>query len=177
MLTARNYTDVEKHALVALLQTLTDPRVAAGVYPFDRPTLGSEANRLATPVGTGTPMANGRTLRADAPFAPVLGESWFRFALSGATPGAWTFLMFDSALGNGTAPFAIELGLTPSFTMFTIAPAQATAGYGTGTMQVPLPLPNHPALRGQTLFTQWLVLESSQLGPFATSNALRVELQ
>jgi hypothetical protein len=39
-----------------------------------------------------------------------------------------------------------------------------------------LPLPNLPALSGQTLFAQWLVLEPSREWPLATSNALRIPL-
>jgi hypothetical protein len=39
-----------------------------------------------------------------------------------------------------------------------------------------LPLPNLPALSGQILFAQWLVLEPSREWPMATSNALRIPL-
>jgi cytochrome c peroxidase len=171
-LTQRNYTVIEKDAIVAILRTLTDPRLAAGLYPFDRPRLGSETNRFPNSTGGGT----SPTIVAHAPFAPRLGESWFRIALSGAQPQAWTFLMFDTAIGTAPGPFGVQLGLTPAFVMFTIGPSFA-GGIAAGTAQVPLPLPNAPALSGQTLFTQWLVLQPSSEGPFASSNALRITLQ
>jgi cytochrome c peroxidase len=175
-LTPRNYTIGEKDAIVAILRTLTDPRIALGVYPFDRPRLGSETQRFATPVGGGTAMPSG-ALVAHAPFAPRLGEAWFRLAMSGATPGAWTFLMFDTALAAAPGPFDVQLGLTPAFSIFTIGPAGSSPSYSGGVVQVPLPLPANPALGGQVLFTQWLSLEPSLAWPFATSNALRFQLQ
>jgi hypothetical protein len=175
-LTQRNYSVPQKDAIVALLRTLTDPRLAAGLYPVDRPTLGSQNGRFATPVGGGSTMPSGGIV-AHAPFAPRLGESWFRLAVSGATPQAWTFLMFDTAIAAANGPFDVRLALTPAFQMFTIGPAGTTPSYTGGLAQVALPLPNVPALSGQTLFTQWLVLEPSAQGPFASSNALRITLQ
>lgn len=172
----RNYTVAEKNALEALLRTLTDPRLAAGTAPFDRPTLGSQNGRLVTSIGNGTTTQHGR-LQAQAPFAPRVGEGWFRMALTGATVGAPTFLMWDTALSQTTLPFNLQLALSPSFEIFTVGPAQWTLTHLSGTRQVPVPIPNQPALSGQTLFAQWLVLDTSVPGLAATSNALRVPLQ
>jgi cytochrome c peroxidase len=174
-LTPRNYTPAEKDALEALLRTLTDPRLAAGVAPFDRPTLGSQNGRLVTSIGQGALTQTGR-LVASAPFAPRLGEGWFKLALSGATVGSPTFLMWDVAQRSAPMPFQIELALSPAFNIFAVGPAQWTFTMATGIQVVPLPLPNVPALSGQTLFAQWLVLEPSATAPIVTSNALRIPL-
>jgi hypothetical protein len=158
-----------------LLRTLTDPRLAAGQQPFDQPTLGSQNGRLVQTVGTGDFTAIGQ-LVATAPFAPRLGESWFRLTLTGASIGAPTFLMWDTAVGTG-APFGIELGMTPDFQVFGTGTAEPGMTMATGAKQVPLPLPNNPSLSGMTLFAQWLVLEPSRTGPLATSNALQMTLR
>ncbi|HEX6811728.1 MAG TPA: cytochrome c peroxidase [Planctomycetota bacterium] len=174
-LTVRNYTIPEKDAIVALLATLTDPRLAAGVQPFDKPTLGSQNGRLVTSIGQGefTPVGQ---LQATAPFAPRLGEAWFRLTLTGATPGTPAFLMWDRAPATSPQQFNLELGMTPAFEIFAAGTVEWTWMMPGGILQAPLPLPNVPALSGQTLFAQWLVLEPSQSWPLATSNALRIPL-
>jgi hypothetical protein len=174
-LTSRNYTVPEKDAIIALLATLTDPRIAAGIEPFDKPTLGSQNGRLATSIGQGGSTLSGQ-LQAHAPFAPRLGEAWFRLTLSGATMGTPAYLMWDRAPASGPAPFNLELGMTPAFEMFSIGTVGGMWPYASGVIQAPLPLPNLPALSGQTLFAQWLVLEPSRGWPLATSNALRIPL-
>jgi len=174
-LTPRNYTVPEKDAIIALLATLTDPRIAAGIQPFDKPTLGSQNGRLVTSIGQGGFTHSGQ-LQAHAPFAPRLGEAWFRVMLSGATPGAPAYLMWDRAPSSGPTSFNLELGMTPSFQMFSIGPVQWTWTLPTGIAEAPLSLPSVPALSGQTLFAQWLVLEPSREWPLATSNALRIPL-
>jgi len=173
----RNYTQAEVDALVAVLRTLTDPRVAAGVQPFDRPLLGSQNGAFATSLGRGDTTVTG-TLVASSPWAPRLGEAWFRLGLTGATPGAPTFLMWDTAVNPGTPVlWNVQLALTPNFQVLTTGPAQACWIVPYGSVQTPLPLPNTPSLSGQTFFAQWLVLEASQNWPAATSNVLRIPLR
>lgn len=174
----RNYTVVEKDAIVALLNTLTDPRLVAGTQPFDRPTLGSQNGNIVTPIGVGDTTAVGE-LVATAPYAPVLGEPLFRITLSGATPGSLTWLMWDTAVAApNTLPFNLQLALSPEFLVFGMGPAQSNwIVPGIGLQQIPMPLPNQPVLQGAELFAQWLVLEASSATPILTSNALRIELQ
>ena len=174
-LTPRNYTVAEKDALQALLLTLTDPRVAAGVAPFDHPTLGSQNGRLVTSIGQGSTTPVGQ-LEAEAPFAPRVGANWFRVTLSGASVGSPTFLMWDTAASATSLPFNLQLALTPAFQVFAVGPAEWTFTMSSATKQVPIPIPNVAALSGQTLFTQWLVLEPSSSNLIATSNALRIPL-
>ena len=149
-LTPRNYSIADKSAIVALLRTLTDPRVAASQAPFDQPTLGSQNGRLVTSIGQGQVTQTGR-LEATAPFAPRVGEAWFRMTLSGATVGAPTFLMWDTAMSTGGLPFNLQLALTPAFEMFTIGAAEWVFTTNVGVKQVPIPIPNTASLSGQTL--------------------------
>jgi hypothetical protein len=161
----RNYTQAEVDALVAVLRTLTDPRVAAGVQPFDRPLLGSQNGAIrdvARPRRYDGPRHAGRVLavgparrrsvvparahgrharRADVPHVGHRGEP--------GTPVLWN----------------VQLALTPSFQVLTTGPAQACWIVPYGSVQTPLPLPNTPSLSGQTFFAQWLVLEASQNWP------------
>jgi len=175
-LTARNYTPAEKDALEALLRTLTDPRVAAGVYPFDAPTLGSQSGRFASSMGQSGTTAVG-PLVATAPFAAQVGEDWFRLTLSGVTPGTATFLMLDLVPAAGPQPFDVELAISPAFGIYAQGLAQGVWYLpGQGFAQAPLPLPNLPSLSGVTLYAQWVVLEPSAQWPLATSNALRIPL-
>ena len=176
-LTPRNYSVSDKEAIIALLETLTDPRVAAGVQPFDRPTLGSQNGAFVTSHGAGSVTQSGQMV-ANAPYAPLLGESSFQLTLSGVTPGTPTFLLWDTALGAGNAPFGIDLGLTSSFQAFLVGVGEWSWTLpGTGIKVVPLPLPNQPSLSGAVLYAEWLALEPSQSSQWATSDALRIELQ
>ncbi len=172
----RGYTQTEIDALVALLRTLTDPRIAAGVQPFDRPTLGSQNGRLVTSIGSGTSGAQGE-LVAVAPFAPRLGEAGFLFAIQGVTPGVATYVMWDVAVAPSPLPFHVQLAMSPAFQLFGTGVASFYWTMSTGGLQVPMPLPNLPALAGTTLFAQWLALEPSATWPVATSNVLRIPLQ
>jgi cytochrome c peroxidase len=173
-LTPRNYTVVEKDAIAALLRTLTDPRVAAGTQPFDRPTLGSQNGRLVTTFGQGSVTPTGR-LVATAPMAPRLGEPWFKLAVHGATPGSLAFLMFDASPATTPMPLNVHLGMTASFSVFPIGAMQWAWTAPTGVKDVPMPLPSNPSLSGAVLFSQWAVLEASN-SAILTSNALRIPL-
>jgi cytochrome c peroxidase len=174
-LTPRGYTVTQVDAIAALLRTLTDPRLVAGVQPFDRPTLGSQNGRLVTSIGNGATTTAGGHLVASAPWAPLVGEGWFRLGLTGASVGAHTFLMWDTALGTRSW-LDLQLALSPGFQIFATGPAQPLFMMAGGGVQVPVPIPHTPALSGQTLFAQWLVLEPTSNWPMATSNALRIPL-
>ncbi len=178
VLTPRNYTPAEKAALVAILKTLTDPRVAGGTFPFDGPTLGSETGALPSSVGAGGITGSGEMIAA-VPFAAMLGESNFKVTLTGATQGTPTYLMWDTALTNSSLPLNLQLAISPSFQMFTMGPAAYQWTWsmaGSGVKIADVPIPNNSALSGQTLFAQWLALEPSSVGFAATSNAVRIPL-
>lgn len=176
VITPRGYTPVEKAALVAILKTLTDPRVAAGTFPFDAPTIGLHNGNLPSEVGIGSVTQSGQ-LTATAPIAAMVGESQFQLTLTGVTPGTPTYLMWDTALATTPSPFNLELAVSPSFQVFGIGAASyAWTMPQTGIKLASVPIPNQPALSGQVLFAQWLVLEPSEDWDGATSNAVRIPL-
>ncbi|MFY9341700.1 MAG: cytochrome c peroxidase [Planctomycetota bacterium] len=174
-LTPRNYTIAEKAAIIALLKTLTDPRLAAGAAPFDQPTLGSQNGRLVTSIGASAVTSQG-PLVAYAPFAPRLGEAGFRLTLLGAAPGDQAILMWDVAPATGAMPFNLQLAVTPAFSLSSMGSMQAVFTVPSGMLQVPMPLPATPALSGQTFYVQWLVPVPSNHGPVSLSNGLRIPL-
>jgi cytochrome c peroxidase len=171
LLTPRNYTIQEKDAIVALLNTLTDPRLAAGSMPFDRPTLGSQNGNLVTSIGQANMVAH-------APMAPRVGEPWFQLTLEQAPVSAFTFLLWDTAPNQGTAVLpGLELALSPSFVAFPTGMADWHWLVPGGTKRVPLPLPNVPSLSGQTLYAQFAAYDLAASAPLSFSNALRIRLQ
>lgn len=175
-LTPRNYTVAQKDAIVALLRTLTDPRLAAGQFPFDRPRLGSETLRMPMSVGLGASTANG-PLVATAPFAARVGESLFRMTLTGATPGAPLLLLWDTDAAAVAMPFGLALAGSPAAIAFAAGVAQPASGVSYGVAVQPVPIPAEPALSGQQLLAQWLSVEPALQWPLATSNAVYVPLR
>lgn len=172
----RGYTAHEKDGLEALLLTLTDPRLAQGVAPFDRPRLGSENGRFVQALGPGLPTAAGRPVIADAPLPARLGEAQFALTLSGVTPGAFSLLLFDfvgiePSVGN----YNFVVGVTP--TLLCVPRGAAPAIGNVGVQHVPMPLPGDVSFRGLVLFAQWLSLEPSTEMGIVTSNGLRIEIQ
>jgi cytochrome c peroxidase len=175
----RQYNVSERAALVAILCTLTDPRLVAGQAPFDRPVLGSQNGRLVRSLGPGMSTNSGRPVVAHAPIAPRRGASDFSLTLSGVSPGTFTLLMWDTATQPpDPAQYNFALALGPNFQCFAIGFAQPLPGApGVGVARLPLPLPSDPAFQGVVLYAQWLALEPSGQAGLVTSNALRLELQ
>lgn len=176
LLTPRGYTQAEKDALVALLRTLTDRRVASGVPPFDRPTLGHGSDHDTMAFWTGETTASG-TLVAGAPFAALVGEPWFQFTLTGVTPGVPALLLLDVSVGPQLLAFHLILAGTPAMQVHYAGLALPMPGGAGGYARAPVPLPNLPELRGIVAFAQWAVLEPSPQWPIASSNALYVPLR
>lgn len=175
-LTPRNYTITEVDAIVALLKTLTDPRLVNGTMPFDRPLLGSQNGNLVEHHGAGQQTPFGE-LTLTTPTAPIIGESNFQLLMHGSTPNSLSFLMWDTALSTGGPMPEMHLALSSNFQAFYVGTSELTWFTQSGTAEVPLPLPNQPALQGTTLFAQWLSLEPHGTQPWTTSNALRIEIQ
>lgn len=188
----RGLTAADKQALIACLGLLTDPRLANGTEPFDRPRLGSETGRLPTVVGIGSLLPNGRRAHCIAPQAPLLGEPACQVLLDDAPLGQPALLMLDVQIipgGFQLDDLEISLALTPALsairagdTVITSPPSGAITPVpaldpsliaGTSTS---FPIPNSPALRGVNLYAQWLFGQPSATLGIATSEALRLTL-
>ncbi len=159
--------------LQALLNALTDPRVANGLPPFDRPRLWSEGPTALAEFGNGTAGANGTPLRVEALGAPYLGNGAFGVGVDGVAPNRFMFLLLDSA--GSAVPTSVlgqdlHLALSPALQLFPLGLSSTAAGqgYATAVFQIPA----NPAVTG-TWWLQWAALDAA--GPYGlvTSNALR----
>ncbi|MEO6709242.1 MAG: hypothetical protein ABI054_05705, partial [Planctomycetota bacterium] len=168
----------QKMALLAFLtRPLTDPRVAAGTAPFDRPTLFSETNAVPAHYGAPTTGSGG--------FAPQL----VTFEPASIGNPSWTIGIDRGAAGKEAilirGPIQL-LGGTPfQGAMLHVDPrvgAQVLRigglhgfGAGDGWGSASVAIPNNALLHGQQFFAQWLVLDPQGGGKrLAASDAVAV---
>jgi cytochrome c peroxidase len=157
----------ERADLVAFMKRpMTDVRVANELPPFDRPQLYSESNRVPVISGVGRAGLGGITPRVTAIEPPMLGNPSFTVGVSTALAGAQAVLVIDSTdPGVGTS-----IPASGSFARQTIN----LSGVGnSGYASISLPIPNNPALIGQTFFGRWYVTDSGAANGFAVSQAFR----
>jgi cytochrome c peroxidase len=151
---------------VFLRTALTDPRVQAQSFPFDKPTLfGERAADRPTNLQGGTAGSGGRipSIIVDGP--AMLGLRDFRVGLG-------------NALGGASARLAISFSppvngrITPSEIFDSVGLTGTGAGNGVGT--------THWALSptklsgGQTVYAQWIVADGSAAGGEAFSQVARI---
>ncbi len=161
-----NLSPVEKAQLVAFLsRPLTDPRVAAGAAPFDRPTLYSESDRVPTVEGSGIPGAGALEPVMVGLEPPLLGNPGFTVAVYDALGGAPALLVIDEADPGLVPPSSGEL----AFEAITLGGAGAGGGFGSATVM----LPATPSWHGRRWFGRWYVTDPSAAGGFAVSPLLR----
>lgn len=159
-----NLTQGERNDLIAFLgRPLTDPRVAAGLAPFDAPTLYSQsANR---PLAYGTPTAGALgnpVFIANEP--PLLGNPSLTMGVDRGLPNARAMLIIDradNAAGSTVRGVQCFLGLSAA-QMRTVVQLDG-AGTGSYTTLVP----GNPSLDGLTLYAQWFIEDAG--GPAGVS--------
>ena len=153
--------------ITAFMHALTDPRVAAETYPFDRPTLRFErATPNPAPLGVGAVAGSGGAVpQLIVSPAPFLGSENFRVGVSGGLGGAFGTMRlrvldlggFPGALGVRTLPLPggpIVLG---------------GVGAGEGFATWSFPLTSTPALLGLQLEGQWWIRDPAAPGGVARS--------
>jgi cytochrome c peroxidase len=174
----RNLTTAEQAAVVAFLQTLTDPRVQNEQPPFDRPMLGSERNIAPVVIGTGMMTSTGQPATAVVEGAPVLGTPGYAVGLSGVPTSVPTFLMWDVAVvPGGSSMFGLQLYLPMSPSFQAVAAGMTTSQAGTGFASASFPIPNLAVLSGFTLYGQWLLGDPQSALGFASSDAFSLTVQ
>lgn len=166
------FSPTERSALIAFLNTLTDPRVQLEQAPFDRPTLYSERNPGPSVFGSSMTSATHRPVQilADSPAFP--GKSDLLLGAQGVEPFQWSFLLLDLAstpLGQNLGGGTFFLGLSPALTA-------VSAGVGFGSANLMLSIPNLPQLAGTTVYAQWAATDSSNPAGFVTSDALALPI-
>lgn len=162
-------TPTERSQLVAFLRNaLTDPRVAAELPPFDRPTLAYE--RKPARFGAGHAGSGGFVPRAldDAPLvvggpyrlgvADALGGSVAAFVLSTST----------SPIGTSFGPVPIHVSLTAPHAVLPMPLSGSGPGVGFATLQFGIPA--DPNLAGLPLLHQILVVDSGAPGGLAATS-------
>lgn len=157
---------------VFLQNGLTDPRVAAELPPFDRPTLGSERGSVATFLGSAVPGTGGvePELSIESPAYP--GAAEFRVALHSGLPYAFAAVgMTTAAPGSWPAPGPVPAPYTP---VAFLGQERLTAG-GHATWHRPIPL--DPALAGTQLYFRGLVRDPAAPRGVARTRWARVTVQ
>lgn len=154
----------QKSDLLAFLRgALTDPRVAAGTAPFDRPTLYSESTRVPQVTGAGTQGSGGNIPQVTAIEPPLAGNPSFAVGVSNALGGATAVLVIDSS-DPGSGP---TIPSTASFARLTLQLSGSGAGQGFGSAS--LLIPANPALIGSTFFGRWYVSDANAAGGVAVT--------
>lgn len=170
-------TPQQKNDLVAFLGALTDPRVAAGLPPFDRPVLYSESDLVPDHFGTGSPGTGGFTPRFVAFEPAVIGSPNFTFGIADARGGAPAFLALDVARSPpGTTVSGLPFHLAGSFA-FTVLPLGTTqgAGDGAGWLSITSALPPSPGLPGFELVLQAFIADPAGVSGLAATEGLELE--
>ncbi|MCK5940407.1 MAG: hypothetical protein KAI24_00445 [Planctomycetes bacterium] len=170
--------NVEADIVNFLSNALTDPRVAAGVAPFDRPTLrGQLVPEAGVQYGGSTSGTGGIVPQILAGVPANLGNRDFKIGLHNARGGAAATLLLSPLAGfqvlNGVQ---LNVGLNGSLLMvpWVLDGAPGAAGAGFGTIRVTVP--DVPALSGVSLFSQWIVWDAGAANGAASTRGARIDL-
>ncbi|MBL8764062.1 MAG: hypothetical protein JNM07_07320 [Phycisphaerae bacterium] len=149
---------------------LTDPRVASGAFPFDRPVLFTERpgdRTTSVDVNGGVAGSGGFRPRALILAPSMIGNMSYRVGL-------------DGALGGATASLGISLQppqnnrITPSQFVGSVTAQGVGAGNGLATLHWPLPAGLFQP--GDVVFAQWFVTDAGAPGGQALSDVLRIPI-
>ena len=151
-----------------LENALTDPRVAAGLPPFDSPVLrGDVAPFGSNLVGPGSAGTGGAVPQMIANAPPKIGNDDFKFGLGNALVGASAHLFVSRALMPGQLfngiPLELDRNQMVRAASLVVGPA--------GTITVRRRIHNDPVLIGHELDWQWFVLDSAGPSGIAASAA------
>lgn len=163
-----NLTTEQKADLVAFLKRpMTDPRVRDELPPFDRPQLYTESNHVPVITGTGRAGSGGIIPQAVAIEPPLAGNPSFTVATAKGLGGAQAVLVIDANdPGVGSS-------IPASGSFVRVALNLSGSGNGNGFGSVSLPIPNTPALIGQTFYGRWYVTDAGAANGFAVTQAFR----
>lgn len=164
--------------LVAFLRRpLTDPRVAAGIAPFDGPTLYSQTARVPNQYGAGTPGTDGHIPVLTAIEPPKVGNPSLSVAIEnghGGRLGVFVLSPFQDLAGTPFQGTSLHFGFGPGLQIMRIGALEGVGpggGFGTCTIEVP----DDPALVGTSLFGQFLVVDNGGPGRFAATPGVRFD--
>jgi len=152
-------------------EALTDPRMAAELPPFDRPTLYSERVPSRSNVfgnsAAGTSQAIPVISGVEQPAFP--GNDRFELGVFRAlsnTPGA---LFISLNKGPGPSPGGIPFNVEQPFNQVHWRLLAGT-GVDDGWAAVPVPIPNTSTVIGRTFYAQWIVLDAGSPNGFGAAS-------
>lgn len=165
--------------LIAFVSTaLTDPRVAAGTFPFDRPVLaGDRIPAAGFLYGNGSAGSGSRVPQILAEVPANIGNNDFKLGVGSARGGALATLavsLFPAATTLQGVNVLVDVFVSPAMFWTTLGGTPGLPGQGYGTVQFGLPA--DPALRGYTLYAQWFVWDAGVPAGLASSRAAEVRI-
>jgi len=158
-----NLNPQQRNDLVAFMDgALTDPRVAQGLPPFDRPTLYSETTPSAgQQIGIPTAGSGSAFPLILAGTPANLGNPDFKLGVYNAVGGAPVTLVMSTNYGFGNingVSINVDLTASPLFIPGVLEGTSGVAGDGYGTLNVAVP--NEPVLAGLALYAQWFIWDA-----------------
>ena len=157
----------QQAALVAFLrEVLTDNRVRDRVFPFDRPSLYSEAESVPQVTGVGAAGTGGLVPELVAIEPPLSGNPAFTVGVQRALGGSSAVLVIDAA----EPPADPHVPATASFAR--IETPLEPGGWSSATLAIP----SDPSLIGQTLHGRWYVNDPAAVGGVSYTAAFSVQV-
>ena len=169
----------QQNDLVVFLDTaLTDPRVAQGLPPFDRPTLyGETTPSSGLQAGLMTFGSGGQPPLILAGTPANLGNPEFKLGVYNAVGAAPVLLAVSTGLAFSNVG-GVNLNVDPNGGLLLIpgvlSGTPGAVGEGYGTLNVGLP--DEPALAGLSLYAQWLVADPGAAGNISGTRSARLDL-
>jgi hypothetical protein len=157
---------------------LIDPRVAAQVYPFDRPTLNSEQpGNFPSAYGFGSSGSGSVVPAILAPHSSFLGNHTFTIGIVHGLGGAPAALAVSAAQASSTFG-SNPLWINPNFVFgqwpFVLAGQAGSAGAGYTSLVTDIGY--NPAIGGVTAYIQAAVADASAPAGLAVTAGLQVTL-
>ncbi len=158
----------QKEDLAAFLRRpLTDPRLEAGLPPFDRPTLYTESSRVPEIMGAGLPGTGGFEPFVVAIEPAVIGNPSFTVGVWNALGGADALLVIDDQDPGLSVPASGDF----AFENIVLDGVGAGLGFGSVSLQIPDAL----ELNGDEWFGRWYVMDTGGGEAAAVSPRFRFE--
>jgi hypothetical protein len=173
-----NLTVQQKADLVAFLTDgVLDPRVEAGTFPFNRPTLASETPSMNTVYGVASNSGLGVPPKMLTHTPANIGNPHWLLGLYDAKPNATTLAAFSYASAPGL-PFPdprypIPMNVNAG-TLFLLLPG-ATDNLGIDTVALGVPL--NSALLGLKFYAQWFIKDAAALATGGVYGSKGVEVE
>lgn len=165
--------DFEKEQVVDFVRNgLTDPRVAAEAFPFDRPTLKSEVAGNPRIFGAGHPGSASIVPRLIARAPAVLDNPDFKIGLHDALGGAPAILAIATSEADAGTRFRdveVHIALDPPPLRIRVRLDGNGAGGGYATVRKSFS--ERPALVGRSFYVQWFVVDPDASEGVAASEA------